>query len=175
MEALRPFNGDIRNIGVCPEASEQSGDWGSVNKTWGPNNNPSSYLYNAFGSYGFNGWLYNRDVTNPRLRGGEVWGLGPASNYIDLPTPEASRVPAFIDSAWVDVWPLHTDNVTEFRTAGHGYVFPEMPRCCLKRHAGRFVNASFVDGHAETIRLPELWQLKWSNGFVATIKQIPGF
>jgi prepilin-type processing-associated H-X9-DG protein len=50
-----------------------------------------------------------------------------------------------------------------------------MPRICLKRHAGRFVNVAFVDGHAESVLLPDLWQLKWSNGFVPTARRIPGF
>jgi prepilin-type N-terminal cleavage/methylation domain-containing protein len=94
MEALRPFNGDIRIIGVCPEASEYSGGWGSVNRTWGPNNDPKSYLYNAYGSYSFNGWLYNRDVTNPRMRGGEVWGSAPRRITLTCRRPSRPASPS---------------------------------------------------------------------------------
>jgi hypothetical protein len=27
------------------------------------------------------------------------------------------------------------------------------------------VNAAFLDGHAESVYLPDLWRLKWSNAF----------
>ena len=67
------------------------------------------------------------------------------------------------------------DTPGDFKSGGKGQEFPEMPRCCLKRHANRFVNAAFLDGHAESVRLPDLWQLKWSTGFIPTIKIIPGF
>src|SRR5688500_1363696 len=36
MHELRPFNGDISVIGICPEASEPSYGWGNVTRTWGP-------------------------------------------------------------------------------------------------------------------------------------------
>ena len=40
-----------------------------------------------------------------------------------------------------------------------------MPRVCLKRHNKRYVNVSFLDGHAESVILPNLWKLKWSKVF----------
>ena len=50
--------------------------------------------------------------------------------------------------------------------SGNGFgQFPEMPRVCIKRHNKRFSNVSFVDGHAESVILPNLWKLKWSKGF----------
>lgn len=165
MEALRPFNGDINIIGRCPEASDPSYGWGRVHLAWGPVPGPG-FLNNKSGSYALNGWVYNKDVDPGYTgRGGERYGMGPRSNYIDMPCPESSRVPIFIDSAWVDAWPYDTDTPGDLKTGGEGAQTPEMPRVCLKRHNKRFVNASFADGHAETIYLPYLWKLKWSNGF----------
>ena len=38
-------------------------------------------------------------------------------------------------------------------------------RFCLDRHPGG-VNIVFLDGHARTVALPELWQLRWNKSFV---------
>lgn len=165
MEALRPFNGDINTIGRCPEASEPSNGWGSATLAWGPA--AGGFLNNKSGSYAFNGWLYAFEIDpgfTKGMRGGERYGLSPRSAFIDLPTAESSRVPAFIDSGWVDAWPFETDPVGDLVSAGNG-TSGGMPRVCLKRHNKRFVNAVFLDGHAESVRLPDLWKLKWSRAF----------
>jgi prepilin-type processing-associated H-X9-DG protein len=39
-----------------------------------------------------------------------------------------------------------------------------MQLVALERHRGA-TNMTFVDGHAETIPLPILWKLKWSQTF----------
>jgi prepilin-type processing-associated H-X9-DG protein len=39
-----------------------------------------------------------------------------------------------------------------------------MQLVALERHRGA-TNMTFVDGHAETITLPMLWKLKWSQTF----------
>jgi prepilin-type processing-associated H-X9-DG protein/prepilin-type N-terminal cleavage/methylation domain-containing protein len=158
METLRPFNGDISVIGICPEATEPSYGWGNINRAWGPdpNNDTNSFLYNVRGSYAFNGWLYS---------GGILYGMGPIQAYHKLPAKEASNVPLFADSGWVDVWPYDTD-VPGDLVSGTGFgQLPEMPRVCIKRHNKRFSNVSFLDGHAESVLLPNLWKLKWSTVF----------
>ena len=163
MEALAPFNGDINQIGKCPEASEPSFGWGSVSTAWGPG---GGFLTNKSGSYALNGWLYLFDLglLPDRVRGGERYSFGPRDAYIDPPGTDAVRVLVFVDSGWVDAWPFDTDAPGDLTTAGAGAVLPEMPRVCLKRHKYA-VNAVFLDGHAETVELEVLWQLKWSNRF----------
>jgi prepilin-type processing-associated H-X9-DG protein len=47
-----------------------------------------------------------------------------------------------------------------------------MTRVCLKRH-GMAVNVVFLDGHAETLPLAKLWQLKWSLKFKPTVITVP--
>jgi prepilin-type processing-associated H-X9-DG protein len=176
METLRPFNGDINIIGKCPEASDPTtiGGWGRVNMAWGPAT--GGFLNNKSGSYAFNGWLYLK-IADPgfekNMRGGEQYSMGPRTAFLDLPTKESSRVPTFIDSAWVDVWPYDTDAPGDLVTGGINAQIPQMPRVCLKRHNKRYSNAAFLDGHAESVYLPDLWRLKWSNNFKPVHKLIP--
>jgi prepilin-type processing-associated H-X9-DG protein len=166
MEVLRPFNGDIKIIGICPEATEPSGGWGNITHAWGPDmNDPNSFLYDAMGSYAMNGWCYGPDVDLPGQQGGERYGMGPKSAWHKMPAKEASNVPLFADSGWVDVWPYDTD-VPGDLVSGNGFgQLPEMPRVCIKRHNKRYSNVSFLDGHAESVLLPNLWKLKWSTVF----------
>jgi len=99
MHEMKPFNGDISIIGLCPEASEPSNGWGSVSQAWGPDNDPASFLYHVTGSYAINGWIYGDDADIRGLRGGERYGVGPRDAWITLPARESSNVPAFADSA----------------------------------------------------------------------------
>jgi len=176
MHEFRPYNGDIGVIGVCPETPESSGGLGNVNLTWGPDNDTGSFLYKVMGSYAINGWIYGDDADLPGLRGGERYSIGPRDAWITLPAKESSNVPAFADSGWVDLWPTDTDPPGDLVSGGIGYV--GMPRVCLKRHNKRFSNVSFVDGHAESVILPNLWKLQWSkvyNPYKVPPKMPPNF
>src|SRR4030095_16548775 len=165
MFQLKPYNGDITLIGKCPEATEGTGGWGSCFQAWGPDDNPNSFLYHVSGSYAMNGWLYGNDVDIPGLRGGERYNMGPPEAWHQFPVKEASNVPVFADSGWVDVWPYDNDIPGDL-VSGNGFgQLPEMPRVCIKRHNKRYSNVGFVDGHAESIFLPDLWRLKWSGVF----------
>ena len=166
MHEMKPFNGDISIIGLCPEASDPSGGWGSVSQAWGPDNDPASFLYHVTGSYAINGWIYADDVDIRGLRGGERYGIGPRDAWITLPAKESSNVPAFVDSGWVDAWPYDTEAPGDLVTANGGV---GMPRVCIKRHNKRFSNVSFLDGHAESVLLPNLWKLKWSKVFNTSV------
>jgi len=168
MEAMRPYNGDISIIGLCPEAEEPSGSWGRINRAWGPDNIPTSFLYKVTGSYAINGWVYGNDDFYRGQRGGERYGLGPRHAYHNLPAKESSNVPIFADSGWVDVWPMDTDTPGDL-VSGNGFgQIPQMPRVCIKRHNKRYSNVVFLDGHAESVILPNLWRLKWSTIFDTT-------
>jgi prepilin-type processing-associated H-X9-DG protein len=173
MEALRPFNGDINTIGRCPEASEPSYGWGSAFRAWGPDT--AGFLNRKSGSYAFNGWLYYMDIDPgyKNIRGGERYGLTPRTAFIDLPVSDSARVPAFVDSGWVDAWPTENDPPGDLVSAGNG-TSGGMPRVCLKRHNKKYVNVVFLDGHADTVVLPDLWKLKWSNRFKSRDIRIPG-
>ena len=165
---MRPYNGNISVVGVCPETPEPTrrGGWGGINHTWGPDNSsPDSFLYQVQGSYAMNGWCYGPDL-DPGPYKGTPGGtryppVGPREAWHAFPTPQSSIVPIFCDSSWVDAWPVDTDPPGDLVTGDQQM----MTRVCLKRHNKRFCNVSFLDGHAESVLLPDLWKLKWSKVF----------
>ena len=169
MHEMKPFNGDINIIGVCPEASEPSYGWGNVTHSWGPTTNTGDFLYRVMGSYAINGWCYGPDVDPPYVGqpGGMRYGaqgVGPKEAWHGFPVKESSNVPIFSDSAWVDTWPKDTDLPGDLVSGATTL----MSRVCIKRHNKRFSNVSFLDGHAEAVLLPNLWKLKWSKVFDTT-------
>ena len=159
-ELLSPHVQNLEFASICPEASEPSPfGWGSVNLAW--------VAFNHTGSYAFNAWLHHRGRNPPdAFQGGQNWGFGPPDAWYNFPVPNASRVPVFADSAWVDTWPTDADQPGDLVT-GNSF-WDEMQRVCLKRHgfrSSKSVNVVFVDGHAETVRLADLWKLRWSRVF----------
>jgi prepilin-type N-terminal cleavage/methylation domain-containing protein/prepilin-type processing-associated H-X9-DG protein len=86
----------------------------------------------------------------------------------------ATQIPVFADSIWVEASPTSNDPVPADLTKG--FFDPNgtdmMGRFCIARH-GKKVNVVFLDGHAQTIDLGELWQLQWSPNFVKRVVRVP--
>lgn len=151
----------------CPSAPEDkiSGTGiyrGDYRKPWGWNG-PSGQ---AYGSYAINGWLYGPD---------DPW----AKSYPDLDytSPSdvriTSEVPLFADGVWVDAWPRDIDDFEAEIQANPEYlqtgyfrngINQNMGRICIDRHQMK-ITVSFLDGHAEVVRLENLWTLKWHKKF----------
>ena len=116
-------------------------------------------------------WLYRREdsVRNPSL------------------TPE------FMDSAWINLDPLETDQpardlydpLGSASSGGEGMI-----RVCVARHGGRpagtaprsvlpgavlpgAINMGFVDGHAEQVKLQNLWTYYWHQNWVTPAVRPP--
>jgi prepilin-type processing-associated H-X9-DG protein len=127
------------------------------------------------GSYGMNGWFYI----------GSPWDVEP-DNYFSTGTQPTcqypSQTPYFADCIFVDVWPHNNDFPTgdlyngAFRGATDD---APMMRCTLARHGSRDpnqaprnapvnapfpgnINVGFADGHAQAVKLDNLWQLYWN-------------
>jgi hypothetical protein len=97
-----------------------------------------------------------------------------------------SQTPYFADSIWVDGWPWETEapasnlyagadknSMQRFTIARHGWKSPALaPR---KVPAGGAlvgkINIGSVDGHAEAVKLENLWTLYWHKGWVAPAKR----
>jgi prepilin-type N-terminal cleavage/methylation domain-containing protein len=143
------------------------------------------------GSYGMNGWLY---VNNPT--GGIVAGtIHNTSELIGFPPQgNESRIPAFGDCAWVDSWPMvyptgsgitaspaagdsnlvdpvppSTTNATLYNPNGNYGGGNYLGRFFLDRHGEHTTNLSFLDAHAENVKLKTLWAVQWA----ASSKPVP--
>lgn len=176
MNVLKKYQNNNIKIRLCPNASEPANPmgWGNVFNAWGPSTDVNSWLYENPGSYCFNGWLYRLDSgtgSNPGSggNGGIDFSKGQAADYFNLPVKQSSEVPLFADSFWVDAWPKPTDrppsNVKFINRSVEDQENNMMMRVCIARH-GWSVNVVFVDGHAENVELPRLWELKWHNRYV---------
>ena len=95
----------------------------------------------------------------------------------------AGSVPVFGDCIDLDAWPESTGAAAHdptpsaggytIQTGDHGNAKGHsLGRFCIDRHPGG-VNIVFLDGSARTVRLAELWQLRWNKSFVPVVVQVP--
>ena len=152
MEPLKPYYKDER-IRLCPVATKPYSEGGWV---------PFGAWYEGgdLGSYSPNGWMCNPPANMTTLHGRTT-----EPNWRRLDIKNAAAVPMFMDCAWDDAWPQHTDSPP----AHGGDVVEsvnnnEMKRFCVNRHDG-FVNGLFVDRSVRKVGLKELWTLKWHRDF----------
>lgn len=129
---------------------------------------------NFLGSLGFNGWFFSDKKGD---------GNGDPEKYFakEASVQKPPLSPLFFDENWVDTWPLATDaparNLYQGTTLNQHMDY-QMGRITIARHgritpaqaprvvsAGAFlpgsVNMSFADGHAQTVRLQDLWTYYW--------------
>jgi prepilin-type processing-associated H-X9-DG protein len=138
------------------------------------------------GGYGLNAFLYNNFSSSDTAEfpgvsfQQAVAAIGVSSNRaFRLPSAGSDAdIPAFADCNWYHVAPSPTDiagisltdpgpslyqGPTSVLSAYYPTLQPfnPMKRVVMDRH-NLAVNVSFVDGHAATVPLKELWTLKWS-------------
>lgn len=165
LDVLAESYGEVDELRKCPMTSVQKNRMpGRVDQTWYWGN--MSKNDNHYGSYALNGWLYADSLVYDI----PATHLFTESSEVKMP----SHTPAFADSIWPDVWPNETSrpasNLEEGAMAGIG-------RITIARHnsAGMnnltsvdpngplpgAINMSFVDGHAATVALDDLWDFYW--------------
>jgi len=163
-ELLQPFNGDVYQTLLCPEATDPGNAIGGASQAWGPEatwkvGSPQWIARDVWiGSYGINGWLYDRPA-----------GVEP---FISLPATQSDRIPVFADCIVPRLsMPRDTDTppanlIHPIPEAGSGQAGPRgsMADFCIDRHR-RAVNVIFLDGHADRVPLADLWKLKWNTAF----------
>jgi prepilin-type N-terminal cleavage/methylation domain-containing protein/prepilin-type processing-associated H-X9-DG protein len=132
-------------------------------------------------SYGMNKWL-----SAPP-------GLANAVAHPDWLYPNEAAVrntaltPEFMDSAWINFDPMETDPPARdlYDPLGSSSLSGEgMIRVCIARHGGRpasaalrsippggvlpgTINMGFVDGHAEQVKLQNLWTYYWHLNWIS--------
>ncbi len=175
MTFLLPYHGNIESLRFCPEAVEinlsGAGYGGKTAWTYG------TTLGTKNGSYAVNGFLYGplQNLTGGGPGGRDYFTGGPVANawpdawYRNFSsTPMPALAPAFLDSLWVDLWPMDGDYVPPDLTgvlSGPGNQnYYQMQRACIDRH-NRTVNVNFVDGHVDNMNCGKLWNLQWNRPF----------
>jgi prepilin-type N-terminal cleavage/methylation domain-containing protein/prepilin-type processing-associated H-X9-DG protein len=140
------------------------------------------------GSYCFNGWLFAKD---PIGLGTSTWiYAGDGSGLIQQPVASLSepKVPVFGDGIFWASWPHNNDkpsgtaltwgdgDQTNPTSGSDATSFPQgnfgpgtyMGKFQVNRHANHSTNLSFGDGHAETMKVRELWNQTWNQNDPST-------
>ncbi len=182
---LVPYVEQIDELSLCPSAKYRKdnkiaeGIIGSAEQPWvwaassvacpgGLCKLPGCIEY---GSYTFNGYLYNAKAPRDSSFGKEEDISQPKNksdwySSIDRIT-STSMTPCFADGIWLNGWP-EEDDTPPLRKADLSE--PDetyctgMLRFCIDRHR-KTVGMAFIDGHVDSVSLPELWQQKWYKGF----------
>lgn len=137
-----------------------------------------SRMTNWIGSYAMNGWLYT-------IQGATIYVPEPEKYFrSDTAIPHTSKTPLFIDAVWPDIWGKATDFPSTDLFNGAQYINDGyLCRSTIARHGSRppaqaprawprnrpmpgQVNVSLTDGHVETVKLDNLWQLFWHLDYV---------
>jgi prepilin-type N-terminal cleavage/methylation domain-containing protein/prepilin-type processing-associated H-X9-DG protein len=171
MGSLSDYYSKVSQLRLCPSTRERP----SIPRLNTPGTADLAWIWGTLpvkpitGSYGFNGWLYDTNMfggaSNPQL-------MFHTQSAIQKP----SQTPVFFDELWVDTWPLETDHPN--RNLYNGATLSSMSRCTIARHGSRSpssaprsvppgeplpgaINIGMVDGHAELVKLENLWTCYW--------------
>lgn len=170
------WNTGNNSVLVCPAASIP---WTDSQNPGGnyfvPGTNTMWSVWPYWGSYCFNGWLYNIEATNPATDGDSWWGgVGAAPGHGHWPgnlsTQQTlpSLIPAFTDGNCVDShiqpWDSPPPNLNGplLSMAGGNSSWS----VCIDRHHGT-INVAYLDGHAAAIHLRDIWSQNWMDGWVS--------
>lgn len=139
------------------------------------------------GSYGYNGYCLratNDGTLNPDPTGNTVdlVAANQASNINWLwvaPVRKSAEVPCIFDSVWPSAWPKEKDKVPNNLYADTGTppalsISNNWTRLCVARHY-MAINVAFLDGHAATVSLPDLWTLQWHKGWDMEVIKTAGY
>jgi prepilin-type N-terminal cleavage/methylation domain-containing protein/prepilin-type processing-associated H-X9-DG protein len=187
MGALSPSFANAKNLLLCPTAREPSplpttSRNGDAATAWIKVATDPNYTFT--GSYGINNYLYDvtQVMTNPNFADTDPKKCFGKESAITKP----STTPCFSDGIRYGMSPLATD--TPARNLFTGATTPSMARITIPRHnftgaksapwnlpAGTRlpggVNMGFADGHAQSVKLEQLWLLDWHKDYVAPSKR----
>jgi prepilin-type N-terminal cleavage/methylation domain-containing protein/prepilin-type processing-associated H-X9-DG protein len=178
-KAGEPGYGAIDKLRLCPEAIQTSSTnlaqqpwWGRAHLAWG--NSAETNLTTGpalVASYGLNGYRYDTgsDIAT-------IGDAGSAARCYKLPLVRfESEVPAFADCVWRHVMPLPSQPAgMDLENPGPDSVTNNpISKLVINRHS-KTINIAFMDGHASSVPLKEIWSIYWSKDWVPrTAPQLP--
>jgi len=132
------------------------------------------------GSYCYNGFCLSEDTSGNDKQLRKEAGGDPEPGHSRLwsgTRKQSAEIPFICDGTWPTAWPkenpsedgakvpnsLYSDVGTPF-TLGIGN---DWVRMCVARH-NMAINVGFLDGHVQTVELPDLWNLAWHRNWDKT-------
>jgi prepilin-type N-terminal cleavage/methylation domain-containing protein len=187
MAAMFAYYGNATNVLICPTAPNRGNPTGAVNPAGTADSAWQWTLSNPnyVSSYGFNKWLNS----TPSLSLGNGAAHPEWSFRKDAAVLKPTMTPAFMDSVWINLDPLESDQPARNLYTGDGSK-EGMQRVTIARHgsasatsaprsvlAGQKLSGSivmgFVDGHAEPIKLENLWAQYWHANWQPPVVRPP--
>lgn len=162
-----------KKIRICPSTKivrqMENRSHGGTFAAWGPfDPGGDSDWWADFdtGSYGVNEWC-----SCPPPGADTYWGFPAINAWQKIDSKGAGNVPVFLDSIYVDAYPLDTDRPLDFEPPAYqwnnawgDWGLNAMRLYCIDRHNGG-INAAFLDGSARKVELKGLWKLMWHRNF----------
>jgi prepilin-type N-terminal cleavage/methylation domain-containing protein len=177
MGAMLYYYANTTNLLFCPAAGDKGNPDNAVNP---PGKADSAWHWTLStptyaASYAFNKWLASS---------GGMANSSAHPEYLyqtEAAVTKPTLTPVFMDSAWINLDPEESDAPARnlYDPLGTAYTSSEgMARVCVARHGGKpasgapriappgtslpgTIDVGFVDGHAEQIKLQNLWSLYW--------------
>jgi len=149
---------------------------------------PPTMTAQVNGSYSINGWLFSYDPNITSISG---WVAPPPPPVVNNPqfvfnnptsVQRPAQTPLFNDAVDWNEWPLASDKPAFDLSQGQAVNIPGMQRCTIWRHGAKTatsyvrgwplpypfllpneaaINIGFDDGHAQMVKLNDLWSLYW--------------
>lgn len=175
MGTLLVYYGKSTNSLICPIAPNRGNSSGAVNPAGTADTawqwTLSTPVYSS--SYGFNKWLNSK----PSLSLNNGYAHPEWSFRSDTTLQKPTMTPMFMDSVWINLDPLETDQPARNLYTGDGSK-EGMPRVTIARHGSSSAASApksvppgqkltgniimgFTDGHVESVKLESLWSLYW--------------
>jgi prepilin-type N-terminal cleavage/methylation domain-containing protein len=181
MATLLSYHGQADAVRACPLASipttrtvlSTQYTYGAADQMW--KWAPSTTNYQ--GSYAYNGWLYSGTYNVANLLGTPSdWKYSSQGSIV-----RTSDTPLFGDAMWIDGWPREAEGPSKDLYDGNANT--DMGRFTVARHGGMSpgsaprniatsddlpgaITIAFVDGHANPVKLRNLWSLEWHSKWV---------
>lgn len=180
MVNLLEYHAKVKEVRVCPAAtmrttrtvSSATYTYGAADQMW--KWSPYGTIYE--GSYALNGWLYSGVYSESGLLGTpNSWKYSSMTSV-----KNTANTPLFGDAMWIDGWPYEAEGPAKdlynggptymgrFTIARHGGTGPGSAPRSITSSVGLpgAISVAFVDGHASSVKLRNLWTLDWHSGWV---------
>jgi prepilin-type N-terminal cleavage/methylation domain-containing protein/prepilin-type processing-associated H-X9-DG protein len=172
--------GNTDKLRACPEVTDPPTGTGTINagsvtRPWYLPSGDTRYI--AAGAYAINGWIQGGDYnTMLGYANGGVTNKATVAAFHKWPFVgiAQSQVPVFAEATWPDGWPRESNVAPGDLQSGaapgqsvSANSNSHLDRFVIDRHS-KAINVGFADNHAETVKLVELWSIRWTANWVPT-------